>query len=66
LFNKIAGSDFERTKCGPEGVEHRDGRNNPGSPAIQKSPFSGVFFYVFLQEVRKEPVFQKIAGSHFS
>ena len=29
IVDKIAGSDFERPKAGPEGVEHRDVRNNP-------------------------------------
>jgi hypothetical protein len=31
---KIAGSDFERPKAGPEGVEHRDVRNNPLGDAM--------------------------------
>jgi hypothetical protein len=33
-FDKIAGSDFERPKAGPEGVEHRDVRNYPLGDAI--------------------------------
>ena len=34
MADKIAGSDFERPKAGPEGVEHRDVRNNPLGDAI--------------------------------
>jgi hypothetical protein len=56
LFNKIAGSDFERTQCGPEGVEPKDGGNTPGSTAIEmKQPLLGAFLLLLnLWRIRKK------------
>jgi hypothetical protein len=50
-FDKIAGSKFERPKAGPEGVEHRDVRNNPLGDAIKENArlLPGILFYASLK-----------------
>ena len=54
-FDKIAGSDFERPQAGPEGVEHREVRNNPLGDAKLKRPASAGFFNFWFYKSRFEP-----------